>query len=88
MPYLTGLHIAGASEATRLSQTIVHRQIEAATIAVAGERHDVARAGRLPETREGRRVKDEPGGRERRRRERERREDDDETRGSLVDLQA
>jgi hypothetical protein len=89
MPYLTGLHIAGAAEATRLSQAIVHRGIEAATIAAAGERRDAARAGRLPEAHEGERVRDEPGRRPRGRRERGRRRggEDRET-GSLIDLQA
>jgi hypothetical protein len=88
MPYLTGLHTAGASEATRLSQALVHRQVEAATIAVAGERRDTARAARLPETEQGRRVRDEPGRHRDGRRERGRRDDDDEATGSLVDVQA
>jgi hypothetical protein len=87
MPYLTGLHTAGASEATRLSQAIVHRQVEAATIAVAGERRDVARAARLPEAERGRRVREDPGRRPGDRRRRGRR-DDEEPSGSLVDLQA
>lgn len=86
--HITGIQAAGAHEATRLSQAIVHRAVEAATVAVVGERHDVARAARVPEAREAERLRDRPGrrrgGRDRRR---ERPGDDPET-GSLVDLQA
>lgn len=57
-------------------------------MAVVGERHDVARAARVPEAREGERVRDRPGRRRGGREQRREQPGDDPETGSLVDLQA
>jgi hypothetical protein len=93
MPHLPGVVSAGAPEATRLSQALIHRGAEVGIVAAAGERADRIRAERLPEAGEGRAIGHRPG-RERRQGRRGRRQatapppDAERPSGGLVDLQA
>lgn len=91
MSYVNGIHKAGAAEAVRVAQALIHRDLETGMIIAAGLRADRLAAERLPEAAAGDRVRDRrerergDGRRERRRRDREPPASGS---GGLVDLQA
>ena len=93
MSYVNGIHKAGAAEAMRVAQALIHRDLETGMIIAAGLRADRLAAERLPEAAAGDRVRDRrererergDGRRERRRRDREPPASGS---GGLVDLQA
>ena len=91
MSYVNGIHKAGAAEAVRVAQALIHRDLETGMIIAAGLRADRLAAERLPEAAAGDRVRDRrerergDGRRERRRRDREPPAPGS---GGLVDLQA
>jgi hypothetical protein len=94
MAHVNAIAGAGATEAARLAQTVIHRGAETGALVVSGQREDRLRAERIPEAREAERVS-ERGARERREgdegrgeREPEREPGDDSPSGALVDLQA
>lgn len=91
MSYVNGIHKAGAAEAVRVAQALIHRDLETGMIIAAGLRADRLAAGRLPEAAAGERVRDRRGRERGDGRRGGRRRDEEppaQERGSLVDLEA
>jgi hypothetical protein len=90
LSYVNGIHKAGAAEAVRVAQALIHRDLETGMIIAAGLRADRIAAQRLPEAAAGERVRGrregEPG--DRRRGRRRRGEEPPPGSGGLVDLEA